>query len=1440
MKTKLVVLITIFSIGLLSISDLRSQITQMGNGSYTTVFPGVDAAGRNGFPSGTPGLSGIAATKPVPTNDWWSDLMKTDHGAKAFNYPLSFRSLSSGLTINYTIPLASGPKDYRQPMSDVQAIVVGVEGLGATSSTASDHSDWSVTMNWDDKFYSTINIGSPFVYFEKSNPTALAKVSINFNGAGARVDGNKLIIENNMNNSNYVVFAPAGSTWVGSNGVYTSTLNGKNYWSMVLLPFGVDVTTAINEYEQYAYVFPDKTTVDWNYNETSGSVRTTFTVTPDVKEGNNTKVLQGLLPHQWDRLASDSPRPAGYNYPSVRGTIKTLSSNSFVVENTFSGILPTLPDLGKYTAGFDPGVLSQKIDQIKNDGLPEWTDSYNQGQDMNRLIQAARIADQMGNIEARDLLVNTVKVRLEDWLSAEGDEVAFLFYYNSDWSSLLGYPAGHRQDVNLNDHHFHWGYFIHAAAAVEQFNPGWASQWGDMINLLVRDAANPSRTDSMFPFLRNFSPYAGHSWANGFSSEPLGNDQESTSESMQFNSALIHWGTITNNNELRDLGIYLYTTELSTIQEYWFDVEQRSFQPEYAYEMVARVWASGYDNGTWWTDDVAASYGIQLYPIHGGSLYLGHRTDYVERVWQEMTQNTEVLNNTPNDNLWYDTYWKFLSFKDPIQALSLYNSYPERGMKVGISDAQTYHWLYTMASLGQVAEEITADYPIASVFNDNGSLTYVAHNYGNSKITVHFSDGYSLIVPANSMATSRDVNVDITLSADKSEVPLGGDVNLTALTTGAGITKVEFYVGGTLIGTDTTAPYTLNSGALSAGFPRIYAKAFVGNNLNISNTIPIQVGDQLAYSGTPIAIPGTIDAGQYDVFEGGNGQGIAYSDNDAFNQGNFRPSEGVDANSTTNEGFTVGWINSGEWLEYTINAANAGRYRVTLRYASGDAAGGGPFWFERDGVKISNDINVPFTGTNWDVWQNEITEDVHLIAGEQVIRVMVGNGGFNLGKMTFEYTGPPSDEVLTSIVVTPSNVDVLVGEVQQFTAQGFDQNGNPMAAVYSWTTDGGLIDVNGLYTSSLLGDHIVTAISGSISGSATIKVSNNTSTTYTILPGILEAENYKSGGQGIGFSDSTIGNTGGEHKQDDVDIEITGDGSGSYNVGWIDAGEWLAYDINATESSNSYDIDFRVASPGGNGSFHLELNGLPITGILSVPNTGNWQNYQTVTVTGVNIPTGQQELRIVFDSNGFNLNFIEFRAASTDNNQEGCLGTALNQQYSYKVSSDTMAPSITFIPETLGTGDTICILYYGTSATGSYPGYIVSPNEPYQINALEGETIYFYYTYSLSTGGENNTADQRHNFTVGDCNNSKSSVLNLDSKISIYPNPMDEVITLFGVDNVYKVNIYDVSGKLVQSKSITKSQNQQFMYVNLLAKGFYILKTYSKNNEVTTHKILKD
>ena len=43
---------------------------------------------------------------------------------------------------------------------------------------------------------------------------------------------------------------------------------------------------------------------------------------------------------------------------------------------------------------------------------------------------------------------------------------------------------------------------------MEQYNPGWSDQWGEMVNHLIRDAASYNREDSHFPFLRSFSPFA--------------------------------------------------------------------------------------------------------------------------------------------------------------------------------------------------------------------------------------------------------------------------------------------------------------------------------------------------------------------------------------------------------------------------------------------------------------------------------------------------------------------------------------------------------------------------------------------------------------------------------------------------------------------------------------------------------------------------------------------------------------------------------------------------------------------------------------------------------------------------------------------------------------------------------------------------------------------
>ena len=963
----------LISVLLLISTAVYGQFTNVGSGSYTHTYPGVDVAGRNSYPSGSPQISGNAVGKPVPTNDWWSALVLNDHTSNLFNYPMTMKTVPNGLVVSYIKPTPT-PNGSTQPIDDYLPITVGVTGLNASKTTVSDHSDWTVTMNWSNSnhiFEATSGIGMPFLYFTKGS-SDVARIEIT--KGNAVISGEMITVSDAHQGADFAIYAPTGSTWIKNGNIYTSNLNGKNYWSLAMLPQETTNISAVAEsYKKYAYVFPENTTTEWVYNENSSVVQTTFTITPDIKEGSETNVLQGLLPHQWFNLANNSPQPNGLTYRTIRGDLKTLSGNTFTVENTFKGILPTLPYLNNFSDGFDASVLSDKIGQIENDPLNPWTDSYNEGQMMNRLIQTARIADQMGNLQARDKMVSTIKERLEDWLTAEPGENAFLFYYLDTWSALIGYPAGHGQDGNLNDHHFHWGYFIHAAAFMEQFEPGWADEWGDMINLLIRDAASPDRNDSKFPFLRNFSPYAGHSWANGFAFFALGNDQESTSESMQFASSLIHWGSITDNDEIRDLGIYIYTTEQTAIEEYWFDVHERNFDPIYEYSLASRIWGNGYDRFTFWTADVSASYGIELYPIHGGSLYLGHNKAYAESLWNEITQNTQILNQQANADLWYDTFWQFLSFTDPQAAIDLYDAFPDRGLKFGISDAQTYHWLHSMNAIGNVKSTITADHPIAAAFELNDLTTYVAHNYSNSPITVVFSDGYQLQVPAKKMATSRDLNTNIVLASNLSEVNLGGNLQLTAQTE-AFVTKVEFYNGDTFLGTDFNAPFEFEVMNINSGLHSLYAKAYVENAYETSNTVTVQGGVQEPYLGNPFQIPGIIHAGNFDTFEGGLGQNISYFDTSQDNEGNFRTDEYVDASIDNEEGSIVGWITGGEWLEYTINVINTGTYNLNFRYSSGNPSGGGPFYFELDGERVSANIMTPSTGS-WGIGStNKLTK----------------------------------------------------------------------------------------------------------------------------------------------------------------------------------------------------------------------------------------------------------------------------------------------------------------------------------------------------------------------------------------------------------------------------------------------------------------------------------
>ncbi len=147
------------------------------------------------------------------------------------------------------------------------------------------------------------------------------------------------------------------------------------------------------------------------------------------------------------------------------------------------------------------------------------------------------------------------------------------------------------------------------------------------------------------------------------------------------------------------------------------------------------------------------------------------------------------------------------------------------------------------------------------------------------------------------------------------------------------------------------------------------------------------------------------------------------------------------------------------------------------------------------------------------------------------------------------------------------------------------------------------------------------------------------------IPGKIEAENYDIGGQNIAFKDITNTNQGGAYRNDNVDIETSSEGG--YNVGWIKSGEWLEYTVNVIVS-NTYTVESRVAATNIGKSFHIELDGQNVSGQINIPNTGGWQNWETVT-TSIFLSEGEKVMRIVMDSNDFNLDHLIFRNTTTPN-----------------------------------------------------------------------------------------------------------------------------------------------------------------------------------------------
>ncbi len=819
MRNQLVLLACASLVGLglplVSIASPAVAGTQnAGAGSYTTTLP------AGAYPPALPGpeawkgvkdcgiqdnarkfVTSNAPSGAVPTNEWWSSLLfkrlDCQFSENLVAGPLTFHPFSGGLGVTYPTTPKVTATEYHYPAfegtssptfngvaPETKDFQLGIAGLNAGETKVDGWSDWTVTPKWSDgsrTLTTTIGHGSPFVYANATGGDA--KLTFNqpptlWLNSGERVGYT-------VNGHDYVAFAPAGATWNVAGSAITSTLAGKTYFSVAALPTTPSSSAAqrsnlVADFAPYAYSFITDTKVAWSFNESSSQLTTNYNVTTVAKEGTERSTVVTTIPHISDNLVGANPISS--EYVSARGAMKTLVGvNSFSTAMKFTGALPEFPSVGldanltNELKGYVSMAANEPDPLMVGRGERGQQDTYWTGKGLGRAAKLSEIADQLGLQGDRDTLLKAIRARLNDWFTASAGKGVNdrVFYYDQNWGTMIGYPADFGSDLELNDHHFHWGYFIDAAATLAKHDLAWATQYGPMIELLIRDASNYDRGDNRFPFLRDFDVYSGHSWASGHGAFAAGQNQESSSESMNYAQALIKWGSLTGNDQVRNLGIYLYTTEAEAVRNYWHDQDNRVFPANFNHDVVGMVWGDGGAYATWWTPMPEKIHGINMLPFTAGSTYLGRNPAYVGSHISGLRDYVQSQKGRPLTG-WRDILWQYQALGDPDAAWTDFRanmnyvsavddsnlwglSYQEPSQEAGESTAHTFNTLLALKTLGTVDQSTTADTSAYAVFKKNGVKTYIASNPGSSPRTVRFSDGTNLTVAGGATATKGAV-----------------------------------------------------------------------------------------------------------------------------------------------------------------------------------------------------------------------------------------------------------------------------------------------------------------------------------------------------------------------------------------------------------------------------------------------------------------------------------------------------------------------------------------------------------------------------------------------------------------------------------------------------------------------------------------------------------
>lgn len=515
-----------------------------------------------------------------PTNKWYSGMLLADAPQPGFSVPNSVLLHENGLEMG--LPTITSTSDG----------VYGPHSAGVTF-TASDarsykltrYDELTMTLTYYDAantalFEVTMASGSPYVYI-----TALRGVKIRLGGAAYRPLSDKVAGFHSRN------------AWYGASlpdGVTNAEQNIRKGHTLTLYS-----ARSQRDAEQLAAFASHRITGGQvKYDITKTQVRTTLSYR--THDGGPTILVR--TPHQ----VAGERAEAVVSYPSIYGELRGYATNAI----TYSLPVQSL----RWTLQLE-GAPRDKKEQLRRQLALDIAatrfdknDTYFGGKQLQRAAQLVAVADELDDDQLRDAALDKLRPALRAWFD---DNPERSFYYDNVAKSLVGRKASFGSDTELNDHHFHYGYFIYAASVAARFDDRILAELRPHIDAVVADIANYS-TNEALGLRRTFDAYAGHSWASGIAPYADGNNQESSSEAVNAWTGVGLWAEVTGNHALRNEATWLLANEVATAKHYWLTPSKTG---SYSAPLVSINWGGKREYRTFFSDEPNAKLGIQLLPL---------------------------------------------------------------------------------------------------------------------------------------------------------------------------------------------------------------------------------------------------------------------------------------------------------------------------------------------------------------------------------------------------------------------------------------------------------------------------------------------------------------------------------------------------------------------------------------------------------------------------------------------------------------------------------------------------------------------------------------------------------------------------------------------------------------------------------------------------------